>query len=104
MIIMTFLKKFILMKEIIWNCEIEDWPFLIFSKRFVFKSDPFEDLYKNRYNNLYFLLEKNRETKDNMKCFYKTENIYNIKTFKELNSKELLIVKNMYPEFYKKFN
>ena len=33
-------------KEIIWNCEIEDWPFLIFSQRFVFKSDHFNVLYK----------------------------------------------------------
>ena len=91
-------KTFILMKEIIWNCEIEDWPFLIFSQRFVFKSDPFEGLYKNRDTNLYFLLEKNRETKDNMRCFYNSNRMVE-KSLNKLNKLELKIVKNKYPQF-----
>jgi len=91
-------KTFPLMKEIIWNCEIEDWPFLIFSQRFVFKSDPFEGLYKNRHTNLYFLLEKNREDTNNMRYFYNLNRMVE-KPLNKLNRLELENVKNKYPQF-----
>lgn len=92
-------KTFPLMKEIIWNCEIEDWPFLIFSQRFVFKSDPFEGLYKNRDTNLYFLLEKNREDTNNMRYFYNSNKMIE-KNLNKLNKVELKIVKNKYPTIF----
>ena len=79
---------FIIMEEIIWNSKLEDWPFLIFLDRFVFKTDPFENLYKNR---------------DTIRIFYNREKFHNIKIAKQLNVNELIIVKNIYPEFYEKY-
>ena len=96
--------NFVIMEEIIWNSKIEDWPFLIFLERFKFKTDPFEGIYKNRETNLFFIIEKDKETKDNILYFYNRQKKHIIKNAKQLNSNELLIVKDIYPEFYEKLD
>ena len=38
---------YLMMEEIIWNSTLEDWPFQLYTERFIFETDPFNGLYKN---------------------------------------------------------
>ena len=93
---------FILMKEIIWNSSIEDWPFILSGTKYIFETDPFDTIYKNRENNLYFIEEGEKESKESLKCFYIEEYMFE-KSAKELNIRELKLVEKLYPKFYEQF-
>lgn len=93
---------FIMRDEIVWNSTMKNWPFSIYTKKFVFDTDPFEGLYQNRENNLYFMLESDKEIKEDMKYFYTSDSIAR-KTMETLNQNELTKVKELEPELYDAF-
>ena len=92
----------VMRNEIVWKSSLDDWPFSVFNKNYIFDIDPFIELYKNRDYNLYFIIEGDKETNDSLKCFYPYTNDC-CKKASELTNIELDIVKNTYTEFYDAF-
>jgi hypothetical protein len=90
------------MNEIIWDSYIENWPFSVFHKRYVFEEDPFNKLYEKMDKGLFLLLEKDKETDYNKKIFYSRGDIIE-KEAKDLNKKELNILKKLNFNFYDRF-
>jgi len=93
---------FVLMNEIVWNSTLGNWPFTIATKRYIFDVDPFDGLYQNRENNLYFILEGNKETDESKKCFFSNNDTIE-KNAADLNTEELEKVKTNEPDFYTEF-
>lgn len=93
---------FIMRDEIVWNSTMKNWPFSIYTRRFVFDTDPFEGLYQNRENNLYFMLEGDKEVKEDMKYFYPSDSISK-KSMEQLNESELTKVEELEPQLYHAF-
>jgi len=93
---------FVLMNEIIWDSYIENWPFSVFHKRYVFDEDPFDRLYEIMDKGIFLLLEKDKETQYNKKIFYSRGDIIE-KEAKDLNKKELNILKKLNFNFYDRF-
>lgn len=79
---------FVFRDEIVWNLrDKNDWPISIFNRRYVFDTDPFLNIY-NRENNLFFMLEGDKEDDSSLKYFYRPTDRVN-KKFKELTPDEL---------------
>lgn len=93
---------FIMLDEIVWNSTFDNRSVSIYSKRFVFDADPFQGLYQNRENNLFFILEGDKETDESVKCFYSYDDKVT-KKMKELNVDELSRIKECNPKFYEGF-
>lgn len=89
---------YVLQNEIIWNSTIQDWPFSIYTKRFIFDIDPFIDFYGNRQC-LYFWLNQDKESVESMKIFYPS-NDEQTKQLKDLNEIELNKAKELDQQFY----
>ena len=79
---------FVLMNEIIWDSNVEDWPFSVCKTRYVFEEDPF--------NKLYITKPEEDITK---RIFYLRDNIVE-KPAKYLSKNELYKVQTPHPIFY----
>lgn len=93
---------FIFVDEIVWKSKMEDWPISIYKKRYAFDIDPFCGLYKERQNNLYFILEGDKETHENIKYFYPDDNVLR-KKMKDLTEEELNKIKEIDHKLYTAF-
>lgn len=93
---------FVMLDEIVWNSTFENRDITVYSRRFVFDADPFDGLYQNRENNLFFILEGDKETEESKKCFYSCDDKIT-KKMKELNEDELNKIKESNPKFYEAF-
>jgi hypothetical protein len=94
--------NFIMVDEIVWNSTTENYPFSIYTSRYVFDLDPFEGLYQNRQDNLYFILEGGKESKESIRYFYSYEKKKE-KKMKDLNEDELSKIKEINPKLYMAF-
>ncbi|QKF93967.1 hypothetical protein QKU48_gp0509 [Fadolivirus algeromassiliense] len=93
---------FVMVNEIVWNSKIKDWPVSVYNQRYVFDNDPFEGLYQNREKNLYFILEGDKEVKEEMKYFYGSSPNTS-KKMDQLTEEELNKVKEIDPQIYMAF-
>lgn len=79
---------FVLRNEICWNSPPEEWPISIYKRRYVFECDPFNKLNNShRENNLYFMIEGDKENSDNLRYYYARQDLCR-KDHQELTDKE----------------
>ena len=90
---------FMLKDEIVWHSTLENYPFSVYTKRYIFDTDPFDGLYENRQCSLYFMVNGNKEIEDSMIQFYPTD-YGKSKRIKELDNDELDELKKLYQIFY----
>lgn len=81
-------RLFVLRDEVVWKQTLDEWPIQVYKQRYVFEADPFDGLDdSHRENNLYFILEGNKETPDNVKEYYCSNDCQH-KMFKNLTDEE----------------